>query len=167
MEKRQQEVFTLGVSQTTDSDDKNTPVKVERTRTCWHVMLGFWLIIGQSCPRQPSGPSWPNGPITQLSPYSTQKPGTAGSGLNILHVPYYDDMWTYLNNVYHKIRITRIIPNKKVLFSCFPDIVSLPEIGQLTFSQSLKYSGYIQRSAKVLKRGLVKCVSAAQSSTAG
>ena len=34
------------------------------------------VIWGQCCPRVAAAPSLPNGPITQLSPYFTQKPGT-------------------------------------------------------------------------------------------
>ena len=35
----------------------------------------LWFIWGQCCPRVAAAPSLPNGPITQLSPYFTRKPG--------------------------------------------------------------------------------------------
>ena len=37
---------------------------------------GLRVILGQYCPRVATGPSLPNGPLTQLSPYLTRKPGT-------------------------------------------------------------------------------------------
>ena len=36
----------------------------------------LWVIWGHCCPRVAAAPSLPNGPITQLSPYLTRKPGT-------------------------------------------------------------------------------------------
>ena len=36
----------------------------------------LWVIWGECCPRVEAAPSLPNGPITQLSPYFTRKPGT-------------------------------------------------------------------------------------------
>ena len=35
----------------------------------------LWVIWGQCCPGVAAAPSLPNGPITQLSPYFTRKPG--------------------------------------------------------------------------------------------
>ena len=50
-------------------------------RSCkiWHALTvcvqRLWVIWGQCCPRVAAAPSLPNGLITQLSPYSTRKPG--------------------------------------------------------------------------------------------
>ena len=42
---------------------------------------GLWVIRGQCCPRVAAAPSLPNGPITQLSPYFTRKPGKSWGAL--------------------------------------------------------------------------------------
>ena len=43
----------------------------------WQNRLsGIWVKWGQCCPRVTASPCLPNGPITQLSPYLTQNPGT-------------------------------------------------------------------------------------------
>ena len=39
------------------------------------VIQRLWVIWGQCCPRVAAAPNLPNGPITQLGPYLTQKPG--------------------------------------------------------------------------------------------
>ena len=42
------------------------------------TVLHLWVIWGQCCLRVAAVPSLPNGPIMQLSPYFTQKPGRRG-----------------------------------------------------------------------------------------
>ena len=45
-------------------------------RKLWQLIQRLWVIWGQCCPTVAAAPSLPNGPpITQLSPYFTQKPG--------------------------------------------------------------------------------------------
>ena len=51
-------------------------VSHEQMKWCCVDLLQRLLIIwGQCCPRVAAVPSLPNGPITQLSPYFTRKPG--------------------------------------------------------------------------------------------
>ena len=48
---------------------------VETIRYVCPVVQRLWVIWGQCCPRVAAVPSLPNGQITQLSPYFSQKPG--------------------------------------------------------------------------------------------
>ena len=56
-------------------------VKIYKSRS---EIQRLWVIWGQCCPRVVAAPSLPNGPITQLSPYLTRKPGT-----RCLYLPSY------------------------------------------------------------------------------
>ena len=42
---------------------------------CSCLLPDLWVIWGQCCPRVAAALNLPNGPITQLSPYFTRKPG--------------------------------------------------------------------------------------------